>query len=184
MLKENFNDLQLFLAVAKDRSFTRAAGKLGVSQSALSHAIKGLEGRLNIRLLTRTTRSVAPTEAGERIIDCLEPRLADLEQALGDIIQMNGQDAGNLRLSAGEHAVRSLLWPKLKPFLKAYPQINVELVVDNGLVDIVAGRFDGRAAGGERRQGHGGGADRAGHAHGGGGLPRLSGQSRHAADAP
>lgn len=143
MLKENFNDLQLFLAVAKERSFTRAAGKLGVSQSALSHAIKGLEGRLNIRLLTRTTRSVAPTEAGERIIDCLEPRLADLEQALGDIIQMNGQDAGNLRLSAGEHAVRSLLWPKLKPFLKAYPQINVELVVDNGLVDIVAGRFDG-----------------------------------------
>ncbi|MGY3900871.1 LysR family transcriptional regulator [Aeromonas lusitana] len=143
MLKENFNDLQLFLAVAKERSFTRAAGKLGVSQSALSHAIKGLEGRLNIRLLTRTTRSVAPTEAGERIIDCLEPRLADLEQALGDILQMNGQDAGNLRLSAGEHAVRSLLWPKLKPFLKAYPQINVELVVDNGLVDIVAGRFDG-----------------------------------------
>ena len=143
MLKENFNELQLFLAVARERSFTRAAGKLGVSQSALSHAIKALEERLNIRLLTRTTRSVAPTEAGERIIACLEPRLADLELALGAIVQSNGTAAGNLRLSAGEHAARSLLWPKLKPFLKANPQIKVELVVDNGFVDIVAGRFDG-----------------------------------------
>ncbi|MFC5708459.1 LysR family transcriptional regulator [Aeromonas eucrenophila] len=143
MLKENFNELQLFLAVARERSFTRAAGKLGVSQSALSHAIKALEERLNIRLLTRTTRSVAPTETGERIIACLEPRLADLELALGAIVQSHGSAAGNLRLSAGEHAARSLLWPKLKPFLKAYPQIKVELVVDNGLVDIVADRFDG-----------------------------------------
>lgn len=143
MLKENFNELQLFLAVARERSFTRAAGKLGVSQSALSHAIKSLEERLNIRLLTRTTRSVAPTEVGERIIACLEPRLADLELALGAIVQSHGSAAGNLRLSAGEHAARSLLWPRLKPFLKAHPQIKVELVVDNGLVDIVAGRFDG-----------------------------------------
>lgn len=143
MLKENFNELQLFLAVARERSFTRAAGKLGVSQSALSHAIKALEERLNIRLLTRTTRSVAPTEMGERIIACLEPRLADLELVLGAIVQSNGTAAGNLRLSAGEHAARSLLWPKLKPFLKANPQIKVELVVDNGFVDIVAGRFDG-----------------------------------------
>ncbi|MGY3885781.1 LysR family transcriptional regulator [Aeromonas aquatica] len=143
MLKENFNELQLFLAVARERSFTRAASKLGVSQSALSHAIKALEERLNMRLLTRTTRSVAPTEVGERIIACLEPRLADLELALGAILQINGTATGNLRLSAGEHAVRSLLWPKLKPFLKAHPQIKVELVVDNGFVDIVAGRFDG-----------------------------------------
>lgn len=143
MLKENFNELQLFLAVARERSFTRAASKLGVSQSALSHAIKALEERLNMRLLTRTTRSVAPTEVGERIIACLEPRLADLELALGAIVQINGTATGNLRLSAGEHAVRSLLWPKLKPFLKAHPQIKVELVVDNGFVDIVAGRFDG-----------------------------------------
>lgn len=143
MLKENFNELQLFLAVARERSFTRAAGKLGVSQSALSHAIKALEERLNMRLLTRTTRSVAPTEAGDRIIACLEPGLADLELALEAIVQSNGAAAGNLRLSAGEHAVRSLLWPKLKPFLKANPQIKVELVVDNGFVDIVAGRFDG-----------------------------------------
>lgn len=142
MLKENFNELQIFLVVAKERSFTKAAGKLGVSQSALSHAMKVLEERLNIRLLTRTTRSVAPTEAGERIIACLEPRLADLEQELETLIQLNGIASGNIRLSAGEHAVRSLLWPKLKPFLQQYPEINVELVVDNGFIDIVDGRFD------------------------------------------
>lgn len=142
MLKENFNELQIFLVVARERSFTRAAGKLGVSQSALSHAMKALEERLNMRLLTRTTRSVAPTEAGERIIACLEPRLADLEQELETLIQMNGTASGNIRLSAGEHAARNLVWPKLKPFLREYPEINVELVVDNGFVNIVDGRFD------------------------------------------
>lgn len=142
MLKENFNDLQIFLMVARERSFTKAAGKLGVSQSALSHAIKALEERLNIRLLTRTTRSVAPTEAGERIIACLEPRIADLEQELESLVQLNGIASGNIRLSVGEHAAQSLVWPKLKPFLREYPEINVELVVDNGFVDIVEGRFD------------------------------------------
>ncbi|AOV14001.1 LysR family transcriptional regulator [Klebsiella michiganensis] len=142
MLKENFNELQIFLVVARERSFTKAAGKLGVSQSALSHAMKSLEERLNIRLLTRTTRSVAPTEAGERIIACLEPRIADLEQELESLVQLNGTASGNIRLSAGEHAARSLVWPKLKPFLREYPEINLELVVDNGFVDIVEGRFD------------------------------------------
>lgn len=142
MLKENFNELQIFLVVARERSFTKAAGKLGVSQSALSHAIKSLEERLNIRLLTRTTRSVAPTEAGERIIACLEPRIADLEQELESLIQLNGTASGNIRLSAGEHAARSLVWPKLKSFLREYPNIRVDLVVDNGFVDIVDGRFD------------------------------------------
>lgn len=142
MLKENFNELQIFLVVARERSFTKAAGKLGVSQSALSHAMKALEERLNIRLLTRTTRSVAPTEAGERIIACLEPRIDELEQELESLIQLNGMPSGNIRLSAGEHAARSLVWPKLKPFLREYPEINVELVVDNGFVDIVEGRFD------------------------------------------
>ncbi|WP_318385597.1 LysR family transcriptional regulator [Enterobacter sp.] len=142
MLKENFNDLQIFLVVARERSFTKAAGKLGVSQSALSHAIKALEGRLNLRLLTRTTRSVAPTEAGERIIACLEPRIADLEQELEILVQLNGTASGNIRISAGEHAVRSFLWPRLKPFLQDYPGINVELLVDNGFVDIVEGRLD------------------------------------------
>jgi DNA-binding transcriptional LysR family regulator len=142
MLKENFNELQIFLVVARERSFTRAAAKLGVSQSALSHTMKALEARLNIRLLTRTTRSVAPTEAGERIIACLEPRITDLEQELEAVIQLNGAASGNIRLSAGEHSTRSLLWPKLKPFLRQYPDINVELIVDNGFVDIVEGRFD------------------------------------------
>lgn len=142
MLKENFNELQIFLVVARERSFTKAAGKLGVSQSALSHAMKALEERLNIRLLTRTTRSVAPTEAGERIIACLEPRIADLEQELESLVQLNGGASGNIRLSAGEHSARSLVWPKLKSFLREYPEINLELVVDNGFVDIVEGRFD------------------------------------------
>lgn len=142
MLKENFNELQFFFVVARERSFTKAAGKLGVSQSALSHAMKALEERLNMRLLTRTTRSVAPTEAGERIIACLEPRIAGLEQELETLIQMNGTTSGNIRLSAGEHATRTLVWPKLKPFLREYPEINVELVVDNGFINIVEGRFD------------------------------------------
>ncbi|WP_075181744.1 LysR family transcriptional regulator [Pantoea sp. 1.19] len=142
MLKENFHELHCFLAVAKARSFTQAAGTLGVSQSALSHAVKALETRLNLRLLTRTTRSVAPTEAGERIIACLEPGLRELDVALDTIVQMSGLPAGNLRLSAGDHAIVSLLWPKLKPFLRRYPAIHVELVADNGLVDIVRGGFD------------------------------------------
>ncbi|MGB7802302.1 LysR family transcriptional regulator [Buttiauxella sp.] len=142
MLKENFNELQIFLVVARERSFTKAAGKLGVSQSALSHAVKALEERLNVRLLTRTTRSVAPTETGERIIASLEPRLAELESELESILQLNSGASGNIRLSAGEHSSRKLLWPRLKPFLKQYPDINVELVVDNGFVNIVEGRFD------------------------------------------
>lgn len=142
MLKDNFNELQIFFAVAREQSFTKAAAKLGVSQSALSHTIKLLGERLNTRLLTRTTRSVAATEMGEKIIACLEPRLADLDHELKAIIQLNGEASGNIRISTPEHATHSLLWPKLKPFLRAYPDINVELVVDNGFVDIVDGRFD------------------------------------------
>lgn len=142
MLKDNFNELQIFLVVARERSFTKAANILGVSQSALSHSIKGLEERLNIRLLTRTTRSVAPTELGAKIIACLEPKLTELEYELESLIQLNGTASGNLRLSTGEHAARCLLWPKLKPFLRMHPDINIELVVDNGFVDIVDGRFD------------------------------------------
>lgn len=142
VLKNNFQELQIFFAVARERSFTKAAAKLGVSQSALSHAIKVLEERLNTRLLTRTTRSVATTEMGKKIITCLEPRLADLNHELETIIQLSGPASGSIRLSTGEHAARSLLWPKLKPFLCAYPDIKVELVVDNGFINIVDGGFD------------------------------------------
>ncbi|CAI0705066.1 MAG: LysR family transcriptional regulator [Serratia proteamaculans] len=142
MLKENFNDLISFLMVARERSFTRAAAKLGVSQSALSHAIRGLEERLELRLLTRTTRSVAPTEAGERLLNSIGPRFAEIENELDALSEMRERPAGNIRITAGEHAVDSVLWPVLKSFLADYPDINVEITVDNTLTDIVAGRFD------------------------------------------
>ncbi len=142
MLKENFNDLMSFLVIAKERSFTKAAAKLGVSQSALSHSIRALEERLELRLLTRTTRSVAPTEVGERLVNSLGPCFVEIETELEALRDMRDRPAGNIRLTAGEHAVDSILWPVLKPFLAAYPDINVEIVVDNTLTDIVTGRFD------------------------------------------
>lgn len=142
MLKENFNDLISFLVVARERSFTKAAAKLGVSQSALSHSIRGLEERLDIRLLTRTTRSVAPTEAGEKLANSLEPRFREIESELDALRDMRDTPAGNIRITAGEHAVDAVLWPFLKSFLANYPDINVEIVADNSLTDIVNGRFD------------------------------------------
>ncbi|WP_017349227.1 LysR family transcriptional regulator [Pantoea sp. A4] len=142
MLKENFNDLIYLVMVAQERSFTRAAAKLGVSQSALSHAIRGLEERLNVRLLTRTTRSVAPTEAGERLVQSVEPMLNDIEKALVSVQEKQGNISGNIRITAGEHALTTTLWPLLKPFLQQYPEVNVEMSVDNTLTDIVSGRFD------------------------------------------
>jgi len=142
MLKENFNDLIAFLMVARERSFTKAAAQLGVSQSALSHAIRGLEERLALRLLTRTTRSVAPTEAGERLLNSIGPRLAEIESELNALGEMRDRPAGNIRITAGEHAVDAVLWPVLRTFLVDYPDINVEITVDNSLTDIVAGRFD------------------------------------------
>lgn len=142
MLKENFNDLIAFLMVARERSFTKAAAQLGVSQSALSHAIRGLEERLALRLLTRTTRSVAPTEAGERLLNSIGPRFAEIECELNALGEMRDRPAGNIRITAGEHAVDAVLWPVLRTFLVDYPDINVEITVDNSLTDIVAGRFD------------------------------------------
>ena len=142
MLKENFNDLIYLVMVSKEKSFTRAAAKLGVSQSALSHSIRGLEERLQTRLLTRTTRSVAATEAGERLIESVGPLIADIEKALLHITDNVGSVSGNIRITAGEHALSSTLWPLLKPFLQAYPEVKVELSVDNTLTDIVSGRFD------------------------------------------
>lgn len=142
MLKDNFNDLLSLIVIARERSFTKAAAKLRVSQSALSHAIRGLEERLDLRLLTRTTRSVAPTEAGEKLINALGPRFAEIESELMALSEMREKPAGNIRISAGEHALRCALWPALEQFLKDYPDIKVEIVSDNTLTDIVSGRFD------------------------------------------
>ncbi|MBF4166852.1 LysR family transcriptional regulator [Enterobacter hormaechei] len=142
MLKDNFNDLLSFMVVARERSFTRAAAQLGVSQSALSHAMRKLEARLEVRLLTRTTRSVAPTEAGEQLFMRLSPHLLEIEQELIALRDTRDRPAGNIRLNAGEHAMSTVLWPVLKPFMAQYPDINVEVTVDNGLTDIVDGRFD------------------------------------------
>lgn len=142
MLKDNFNDLLSFMVVARERSFTRAAARLGVSQSALSHAMRNLEARLDVRLLTRTTRSVVPTEAGEQLLMRLTPHLLEIEQELTALRDRRDRPAGNIRLSAGEHAMSAVLWPVLKPFMTHYPDINIEVTVDNGLTDIVDGRFD------------------------------------------
>ena len=142
MLRDNFNDLFYFIVVARERSFTRAAAKLGLSQSALSHSIRGLEERLKIRLLTRTTRSVAPTQAGEFLINSIAPRFADIENELIMLSNMSENIAGNIRITLGEHALQSTVWPALKPFLQTYPDVHVELVIDNTLTDIVSGRFD------------------------------------------
>lgn len=141
MLKDNFNDLLSFMVVARERSFTRAAAGR-VSQSALSHAMRNLETRLEVRLLTRTTRSVAPTEAGEQLFMRLSPHLLEIEQELTALRDTRDRPAGNIRLTAGEHAMSAVLWPVLKPFMAQYPDINVEVTVDNGLTDIVDGRFD------------------------------------------
>lgn len=142
MLRDNFNDLYYLIIVARERSFTRAAAKLGVSQSALSHAIRGLEERLDVRLLTRTTRSVAPTEAGERLINSISPRFDDIESELLALTDVRQRVAGNIRLTLGEHALQSTVWPALEPFLQTYPDVNVEMTIDNSLTDIVTGRYD------------------------------------------
>lgn len=142
MLKENVNDLIYLVVVAEARSFTRAAAKLGVSQSALSHAIRGLEARLNVRLLTRTTRSVAPTEAGEQLIKTLAPLFSEIEAELIGVTERQDKIAGTIRITSSEHALTSTLWPRLKPFLQRYPDVNLEFSVDNSLTDIVSDRFD------------------------------------------
>lgn len=150
MVRDNLNDLAAFVAVATERSFTGAAAKLGVSQSALSHTIRELEARLGIRLLTRTTRSVAPTDAGERLFATIGPRLAEIEAAIASMREMGGKPAGTIRITAGEHAAEAVLWPALAKFLPNYPGIKVELSVDYGLTDIVAGRYDAGVRTGEQ----------------------------------
>lgn len=137
------NDLIAFATVARERSFTRAAGQLGVSQSALSHTIKDLEARLGLRLLTRTTRSVSPTSAGERLLETLAPRLAEIEAELMALSEMRDTPAGTIRLTVPDFAVETLLWPQLLPLIRSYPDVKLELVVDYALTDIAADQFDG-----------------------------------------
>ena len=142
MAKENFNDLIAFVAVARHGSFTRAAAQLGVSQSALSQTIRGLEERLGIRLLTRTTRSVSPTEAGERLLQTVAPRFDEIETALSALSELRDKPAGNIRITTSDHAANALILPKLATLLPQYPDIKVEINVDNRLIDIVEQRFD------------------------------------------
>jgi DNA-binding transcriptional LysR family regulator len=150
MSRQNVNDLLAFLAVARDRSFTKAAAKLGVSQSALSHTVRGLEARLGLRLLTRTTRSVSPTEAGERLLQTVGHRFEEIEAELEALSVLRDKPAGNIRITAGEHAVNSVLWPALEKFLARYPDIKVEITIDHALIDIVAQRYDAGVRFGEQ----------------------------------
>ena len=150
MQRGSLNDLLAFLAVGRERSFTRAAAKLGVSQSALSHTIRGLEERLGLRLLTRTTRSVSPTEAGERLLRRLGPRFEEIESELAALSEFRKKPAGTIRITATDYAVETILWPKLKRFLQRYPEVKVEIITDYGLTDIVAERFDAGVRGGEQ----------------------------------
>lgn len=150
MASENFNDLAAFVAVAKERSFTRAAAKLGVSQSALSQTIKGLEARLGMRLLTRSTRSVSPTEAGDRLLRTLAPRFEEIERELGALSALREKPAGTVRITAGEHPAVSILQPALKRILPDHPDVHVEIVVDYGLTDIVAEGYDAGVRMGEQ----------------------------------
>jgi DNA-binding transcriptional LysR family regulator len=150
MARENFSDLLAFLAVARERSFTRAAAQLGVSQSALSHTIRALETRLGLRLLTRTTRSVSTTEAGERLFQSLSPRFEQIDAELAALADLRDKPAGTIRLTATDHCVDTVIWPKLKHFLPQYPDIKLEINVDYGLRDIVAERYDIGVRGGDQ----------------------------------
>jgi DNA-binding transcriptional LysR family regulator len=142
MVRRNLNDLLYFVTVAREGSFTRAASLLGVTQSALSQAISGLETRLEIRLLTRTTRSVSPTAAGERLLNAIGHRLDEIDAELDQLTEMRDKPAGTVRITCGEHVLRTTLLPKLTPLLLEYPDIKVEFDINYGFRDIVADRFD------------------------------------------
>jgi DNA-binding transcriptional LysR family regulator len=142
MARQPINDLLALRTIARERSFTRAAAQIGVSPSALSHAIRALEERVGVRLLTRTTRSVAPTDAGERLLDAIGPYLDGIETELAALGALRDKPAGRIRITTGIHAAQTILWPALAKLLPAYPDIEVELAVQTGFVDIVAERFD------------------------------------------
>jgi DNA-binding transcriptional LysR family regulator len=142
MPRDNLNELTAFTAVAREESFTKAAARLGISQSALSHTVRALEERLGLRLLTRTTRSVSPTEAGERLLRTVGPRLDEIEAELSALSELREKPAGTVRITAGEHSAETVLWPAIARLLPDYPDIRMEIIVDYGLTDIVAERYD------------------------------------------
>jgi DNA-binding transcriptional LysR family regulator len=150
MQRGNLDDLLAFLAVGRERSFTKGAAKLGLSQSALSYTIRELEARLGVRLLTRTTRSVSPTDAGERLLQVLGPRFEEIDAELAALGELRKKPAGTIRITATDYAADTLLWPKLARFLPRYPDIKVEIIIDHGLTDIVAQRFDAGVRAGEQ----------------------------------
>src|ERR1700712_3064162 len=142
MKREELGDLSAFLAVAEARSFTRAAAKLGTSQSALSHTVRRLEAHLGLRLLMRTTRSVAPTEAGQRLIETLRPAFTEIDSKLAALSELRDKPSGTIRITTPEYAADAILWPVLAKLLPHYPEIKVELIVDYGLTDIVTDGYD------------------------------------------
>jgi DNA-binding transcriptional LysR family regulator len=150
MRREELGSLAMFMVVAEERSFTRAAARLGLSQSALSHSVQRLEKRLGLQLLTRTTRSVAPTEAGEQLLDSLRPAFAEIDSKIELLTNLRERPAGTIRITTSAHAARTILWPAVDRLTAQHPDINVELNVQAGLTDIVAERFDAGVRLGER----------------------------------
>lgn len=142
MQRDELNDLNAFIAIADERSFTRAAAKMGISQSALSHKIRRLEARLGVRLLSRTTRSVSPTDVGERLLAGIAPAFAQIEDQLDLLGELREKPAGLIRITAPSHATRTVLWPAIAKLMRDYPEVEVELSVDSGLRDIVEDKFD------------------------------------------
>lgn len=142
MARDNINDILVFLAIARERSFTRAAAKLGMTQSSLSHIMRSLETRLGVRLLTRTTRSVSPTEAGERLLQNVGPRLDEIEEEIAAVSDLGDKPAGLVRITAIDHVIDNILWPRLADVLLQYPDVHLEISSDYRMVDIAAERFD------------------------------------------
>lgn len=150
MLQDNLDDLYRFTVVAREKSFTRAAAQLGLAQSTLSERIRALESRLNLRLLHRTTRSVAPTAAGDRLLAALVPRLSDIDTELSALGTSRERPSGTVRLNCGEHAAETVLWPRLAPLIAAYPDLCIEVTIDEAMRDIVGAGFDAGIRAGER----------------------------------
>jgi DNA-binding transcriptional LysR family regulator len=150
MKRGHLDDLRAFVAVARERSFTKAAARLGVSQSALSHTVRELEARVGVRLLTRTTRSVSPTEAGERLLNSVGPRFEEIDAELAALSELRDKPAGTIRITATDYAVDMILWPKLTNFLRRYPDIKVEIIDEYALTDIVTQRYDAGVREGEQ----------------------------------